>query len=443
MARYAVAGVMVLTLLGVVVEDHLSGILAVTGFLAVLGLVRRLVSMVQADPSRDPLLLVVPVVAAVLVLLAVRAGTLRRPSALTLAVAASLVATGLAVLGPDYPLSEDLQSTLFWSVPLLWFFIGRAFLDDADLRRVLELVTIFGVAACAVGIIQATIGFPPWDTRWIEDRGYIALGIDGPHTLRPFGWSPSSSEFALTASFATVLCGVQLREAWRTRQRWLGALAGVGLAIAGTALLLSAVRTALLLTVAAAAVVAVASRRAHAGRLVVAMAACAVLLVGGTRLLDVETWPVSGVQGLVRRSLLGITEPLDPEQSTLRIHLEATELSLRRLDDRPLGAGLAYGATDPRNRAGTYVSAENDLGNSALAMGIPGVVLFAAMTVLGLRTIWRRVRATPTLVTLAALAVLVAALRFWWTGAHYAPSMLVWLVLGWADRPSEPQHLRG
>jgi hypothetical protein len=205
----------------------------------------------------------------------------------------------------------------------------------------------------------------------------------------------------------------------------------------------------------------VAQRRASFVRVALGLTICFAVLVAGVRALDVESWYDHGITGLLRRSLVGLAHPFDPDESTLGSHIELTETALRTLDDRPFGGGPAFGTTPaPEGREqqqddggigdrtdqaaaennGELRSAENDLGNAILAFGFLGGLLVVAITVLGLRTAWQNVRQHPGLVALGALGVLVASLRFWWTGAHYAPAMLVWLLLGWSDQPapSEP-----
>lgn len=457
-ARAVVATLLAITLVVVAWRNRTAAVLATAGFLASLGALRRLVSMVQADPADDPLLLVAPVVAVVLALLALRDGATRDRTPLTYGVAVFAAVTVVAVLNPILPLLDQVKGTLFWTVPLLWFPVGRL-LDADGVRRVLHLVAALGVGACATGVFQATVRFPAWDQRWIDERGYLALNIDGPDNLRPFGWSASAGEFALTAAIVAVLCGLLLADGIARRRPAMIAASTTGVAIAAAALALSAVRTAVLLGLVAAVVVAVAHRRASLGRVLGGLTLAVLVLVGGVRALDVESWQGRGFTANLRRSLVGLASPFDPEKSTLRAHIDLTEGAFRTLDDRPLGGGPGFGTTGSpdggpteRERAEAESagppapeaddeastqrrSAENDLGNALLAFGVPGGALVLIVTVLGLRSAWRGVCVRPDLITLGILGILVASLRFWWTGGHYAPAMLVWLVLGWSDRP--------
>ena len=126
------------------------------------------------------------------------------------------------------------------------------------------------------------------------------------------------------------------------------------------------------------------------------------------------------------------------ETSSLRIHVTLTRSAFESLGDRPLGSGTGNGTqASGGGPVGSGIwNAENDLANSALAFGVVGVGLVLSITGIGLHHAWRRARLAPDVVTLAVLGMLVLSLRYWWTGAHYAMAVLVWVALGFTDRPS-------
>ena len=77
---------------------------------------------------------------------------------------------------------------------------------------------------------------------------------------------------------------------------------------------------------------------------------------------------------------------------------------------------------------------EYDPSNLAVAAGLPGLLAYIAVAVLGFRQAYRLARARPEPLFLAVLGVLVALFTQWLNGGLYAISMLPWLALGWADR---------
>ena len=435
-SRYVVAVLIGLTLLAVAVEDEADGVLAVMAFLIGLGLVRRLTSTVLPDPNDDPLLLVAPSMAAALCLFAVARGALRPRTPLLLMTAGVVALTVAGVLNTTgASMRSNAQGLLFWTVPMLWFPVGRL-LGSADVRRLLRGVAIVGGASCALGLYQVLVDLPWWDQRWFDVRGYAALGVNGPYTLHPWGFSPSHTEFAQIAGMVLVIAALELRDSWRTRARGFAVVAASGMVVSAAALALSGVRTAQLLTGLAVVALVVASTGVRPRSALLALAAVALLVVGSARVLDVESWSDGGVGGLVRRSLLGFADPLDPASSTLRAHVDLTREALGTLDDRPLGSGTAFGTLSREGEELSAHTAENDFGNAALAFGVPGLLLVIAITAVGLQHAWRRARHEQTVVALAVLTVLILSLRYWWTGAHYATAMGVWLLLGFTDRPS-------
>lgn len=437
-ARWMVAGLLASTLVFVALRHPVDAVLATTGVLLSLGLLRRLASMVLPDPPDDPFLLIGPSVAVALCAMTVLAGALRVRSPLALLTTAFAVMSLVAALNVRYASFEDnVQGLLFWTVPLLWFPVGRHLFDERERRRLLAVVAVVGAASSATGLYQVLVDLPPWDQRWFEDRGYAALGISGLNTIHPFGWSPSHTEFAQIASIVMVISGLGLVDARRSASSRLAVLSGAALLVSTGALALSAVRTAQMLLVAAVLVLVVASGVVRVRTAVAVVAVGALLVVGGVRVLDAESWSDRGVVGLVRRSLVGIADPFG-ESSTLGAHASLTRGAFEQLDERPLGSGPSYGTLSRDELQLGAPGAENDLGNGALAFGIPGVLLVVALTVVGLQRTWVAVRRHPTLTSLAVLGVLVLSLRYWWTGSHYATAALVWLLLGSSDRPSSP-----
>ena len=69
-------------------------------------------------------------------------------------------------------------------------------------------------------------------------------------------------------------------------------------------------------------------------------------------------------------------------------------------------------------------------------MGLPGLLAYTVVFVVGFRRAYRRARSSEPLAA-AALGVLVVTLFQWLNGGQYAVALLPWLILGWLDRPLE------
>ncbi len=413
-------------------------------WLAMVGGIRRLVSMFQADPGSDPLLLVGPAGVVALTYVALRTAPIPRwlRDMLATLVAAFSVLTIVGVFNPGNPgFLAALQGLLFWLMPLLWFWVARSVIGPEGWTPLLRWIAQVCTMASFYGLLQAFLGFPPWDERWLESRGYRALEVNGPDTLRSFSFFPSAAEHALAASMGIVLCALFAARAVK-RQRWL--LAALWILEAGIGLLavtFSSVRTAFVLTALALAVVCMASRGWRLGRIMLVGAVSLVLLVAVAGRVDVSKMKDQGLSGMVRRTINGVARPFDNQASTLGAHLNLTKRAFNQAVDYPLGKGTATATIAADKAGGKSDGGENDLANALLAFGFPGAILVIQTIIVGLASAFWVARRDRTLGALAALGLLVLELRFWWAGAHYFAAPIVWAALGWVSTQARPRML--
>jgi hypothetical protein len=426
-ARWLVALALGVALAYVCYRSFEQGVLATFGWLLVLGLARRLLSTFQADPASDPLLLVAPGLVAVLSVIAAARGALRWPTWLAWGVIAlSLLAIVEAFNPTQDRVTAGIRGLLFWLVPMLWFWIGRV-ASERLAERVLRLVAVTAGLAGAYGLVQALVGFPPWDQQWIDQRGYIALQISGPDTLRQFGFSSSAGEYALVLTIGVLVCALMLAHAWQATPRSWSRLGWplAGIAVMLPALLFASVRTAVVLLVLALVVVFVVARGwGSAVAVGVGAAALAGLWFVVSR-IDTDRMDDHGPSGMVRRTVRGLADPFGRD-STLSTHVEYFKEGVRLAVERPFGIGTSGGTPAGRGF-------ENDVANGGLAFGVLGLVGVVWCLFFGFLMAYRAVVRSRGLVSLATLGVLILSLRFWWNGAHYAPAALLWFLLGWAD----------
>ena len=439
-ARWALAVVLGVLLMGTCAWAPRQGLVLTLAWLLLLGTTRRVVSTFQGDPSSDPLLLVGPAAAAVLAVFAFALGALRARGVLATSVAALSVLALVQVLNPDQgSLRTGLAGLLFWLVPMLWFWVGRGLLDVRRAGTVLVLAALGALASSVYALVQAAIGFPSWDARWIDDRGYAALYV-GPDTVRPFGPFASAAELALVLGFGIVLAAIVALDRRRVTDRTNTALMLLALGAFAALVVASgfaAVRTAIVLTVFAFGIVL--AVRAGAGLVRAVMIAVLVLaaMVGVFSQINAEGLHESGVQGMVRRVVLGIGDPLGEEHSTLRGHLDLAQNGVEEGFTDPLGDGTGS-VTIAGDRFGGEGrnDTENDLSNAGLAFGILGMALVATVTVAAFVLVARRVRERRDVAVLAVLALMLVGLGSWWRGGHWFAAPLVWVLLGWLDAPA-------
>lgn len=428
LVRAAVAVPAAGLLVGVCLKSYRRSVVILLIWLAVLGTIRRLLVVSGASSGGDPLLLVAPVVVALLVVVAARNGAFTHQSRLTRNV---LILSGLVVLAALNPLQGGLAvgagGLLFVLVPILWFWVGRALVDDALLTRILRVISVLALAAAIYGLFQVYRGFPKWDQRWIETKGYAALYIG--KTVRPFSSFSSSSEYVGLLAIGTVIWALQLRKPTRS----LPAVAALGVLV--WALTVASVRGALVVVPIALGITFAASRGFGLGR--TALAGIGALFVLGLIISRFDASSVGGAQtsALVSRQVSGLSDPFDPKTSTLPLHVGALVKGLGDGLRNPVGRGLGVVTIAGEKFGSTSVSTDVDPSNVAVAMGIPGLLAYGAVVFISLRSAFRRARRQRDLLTLAVLGVALVTLFQWLGGGNYAVAPVPWLLLGWLDRP--------
>jgi hypothetical protein len=397
-------------------------------------LVRRLLIGETGLPANDPLILIGPVVAIALCwwLFVVR----RRPLATDVLSKLMLGFLALSLLGVVNPagsgVTAELGGLLFLAAPLLWFFVGRELGDPSLARRLLLLTVAIGAVVAVYGLWQTQVALPPWDRTWVELNGYESLNVG--RSLRPFSTFSSNAEYALWLAGAL---GIAVAGALHGR----GAMA-LAVPLLATALALASVRSALLLAVLAVTVaIGLRSRRLPVAAAVVVLGLGAAY--AGVRVYGAAAGQAAAASGndLLSRQVGGITNPLDPRQSTLLLHLQLVTDGVRSGLSSPLGhgpgstnlAGARFGGDASRG------STEVDVSNAFVSLGLLGGVTFIGILILSFRGIVRRYLAGETL-ALSVLALLLTCLGQWLTGGLYALMPLFWFQLGWASAPPSPEE---
>jgi hypothetical protein len=389
-------------------------------WLAVLGLVRRVVSTSSQGSRLDPLLLVGPLALVFLVIVAARSGAFASMSALSKLV---LALSALALLGCLNPLQGGIQTglagLLFMLVPMLAFWVGRGLVDDGSLSRLLKLVAAVAVGVAAYGLIQTFSHFPSWDEAWIRNSGYASLNVNG--SLRPFGTLSSAQEYALF-----VAVGLGALFLFRSKLSRFPVLIAAGSVLA-VAVFYASSRSVVVTLVLATGVALAARARLSAltGGIVAALLLAGVVLVA-SHYASGGSETSSTTAALASHQLDGLANPFNSNSSTLVGHLDLGGQGLRSALVYPLGIGtgsvsIAAGKFG-RQAAGT----ELDPSNAAVALGVPGLIAYVGILVLGLSAL-----------AIVALFVIVVTLFQWLNGGLYAIAPLPWLLLGWVDRAGE------
>jgi hypothetical protein len=425
--RYVFALLVALNLGVVGMVRPRAGVMLTLLFLAVLGTVRRLLIPAAGWTAFDPLLLVGPMVALLLLGRSLFAGTLAAPDLLSRLLLALVGLTVLEVLNPaGSGVVANAIGLLFAAAPLLWFFAGQAIADRPLVARLLPGLAVVAGLVAAYGLVQTWFGLPSWDQQWVAVTGYASLRVG--QTVRAFGTFPSAAEYA-----AFLGAGAVVSLAWVTRRRLAVLLLVPLLAVA---LFLESSRGILLFT--GFAVLVAASLRTGRGRRAwaVLLTTLVVVLVAGRFAAPAAESADTGGNALVAHQLQGLADPLNPDKSTLVLHWSLIVQGMADSLRTPLGLGPA--AT---NLAGSRVAgaagssgAEVDVVNEFTGIGVLGGVLLLAVVAVTLSRAARLALRLRDPVYVALAGVLIVTLGQWLNGGFYAMSALVWLLAGAANR---------
>ena len=425
--RFGLAFAIAILLSTLALTRPADGVIATFIYLVLEEFLRRVLISVAPWTSVDPLLLVAPVVALVLLVkLFVLDGRPIAPGALSKLVVVVLLFTVAEVANPTAAggVGSGIAGLMFMAVPLLWFFVGREVLSRRDVDRLLVTVVGLGAIVACYGLWQIQVGEPSWDANWLNATGgYTALNVGD--IVRPFGPFASSSEYALFLGAALVIC---ISFALRGRL-----IAMLPMPLLAVGLFLASARGALV-TAAFAIVVLVGLRTGRPlPAIVVTLVAVGVAFVGvhfaGSSLSNSS----SSSGALVSHEINGITDPLDPNSSTLLVHVQLVISGLKSGVHHPLGQGTAV----TNGAAGTISGSVNqnsqatevDISNAFVALGILGGALYALLVIAVLILAALEVFAGQ-IALISVLALLLVDLGQWAIGGDYALAPLAWLMVG-------------
>ncbi|MEX0741533.1 MAG: hypothetical protein WD079_01965, partial [Phycisphaeraceae bacterium] len=206
-ARLVVAGVIVSLITLLALRRPRLAVLAVLTYLPLMGEIRRLLLYLEPWTGMDPLNLVGPAVAGLLTV-QVFAGRQQVPLTTNARMVLGLmVLMGLQVFNPlqGSPV-VGMAGVMFYLVPLAWFWIGRTFIEQWRLERLLIcLVVPLGVFTASMGLYQILFGFLPHQQQWIDESAYSAVWISYGKA-RAFSTFASGQEFAAFLHLASITC---------------------------------------------------------------------------------------------------------------------------------------------------------------------------------------------------------------------------------------------
>jgi hypothetical protein len=401
----------------------------IAAWLIVLGLVRRILTLVAPATGPDPLLLVGPLAVGLLVVAVLQRERFPRRTALSTSVAVISVIIAVSALNPAQGgLAVGVAGLLFLLVPLLGFWIGRTLCTDVVFARLLKLVATLALPVAAYGLYQTFVGFPRWDNRWILDvqQAYQALNVG--LAIRPFSTLPSSAEYAYVVA---VGLAIWLAFGLRGFLRLPVTAAAVGLL--GTALILESSRLVVFLCAAGLVAMVVGRLRISAPVAAVAVLLSVLVVSAGVGRLAPDYYAQGTTGALVGHQLQGLSNPIDSKSSTFFIHLSLITEGLRSGVAHPAGLGAGAVSQAAGKFGGTGRQSEADPSNLAIAAGLPGLAVYLVIAVLAFVRAYALARARRDALSLSALAIITIVFLRWFNGGQYGIALLLWITIGWID----------
>ena len=435
--RYSLAALALVNLLALSIRWPRFAVIGAFLFLPFVALIRRLLIADTGFESDDPLLLVGPLLAVVLLL---RFWLLEKRPFLTDALSKLVFALLLVVLAQVFNpigvggIRGGAVGLLFVGVPLLWFFVGREIGDRRTSWLILGIAIGVAMLVAAYGLWQTELRqvLPPWDKEWFDTNGYSALVVGNEYTqkLRPFSTFSSNAEYGTYVSI-----GAAIAVAFALHRRIWALLA---LPLLLPAIFFAGSRGIMVLGVAGIIVaLALKARRIWVAWLIVAVGVGAA--IGLTTVLSAQLERAAGQSGdpLAARTVAGLTNPLSEQQSTATLHWESIVASVETGFEEPLGTGSGASNLAADQLAEGRLETDNDLADAFRNFGFVGGLLFLAIIVMALKKVGRRAIRLRDPIAVAVGALLVANLGFWGEGGHYATSALMWFLMGAATRPQD------
>jgi hypothetical protein len=396
-------------------------------WLAALGTLRRWFTAAGSVTTTDPLLLIAPFAFLLVAVVATRSRAHAQRSALTTAIGVLCVLFVLGALNPSQGgLSVGVSGLMFLLPPLLAFWIGRDLCDDSLMTRIFKVVGVLAFLAALYGLYQTLFGFPSWDQAWIQSSGYAALIIGS--TSRAFASFSSAAEYANYIAIGIVVWVAY----WLRSSKFVIALGGT--ATLAVALFLESSRGVILMLLFAGGVVFAARRRWPLLLSAVAGFGCIFVLVFGlSKVAPSNIGGSSNVAALEQHQIQGLSNPLDPQSSTLLTHLNLVTHGLKTAVTHPVGKGTGVITKAGEKFGGISQLTESDPSNLAVALGLPGLLVYIAVFALGFRTVYAVAVQRRDRLSAVALAIVAVMAFSWLIGGAYAVAPLPWFAMGWAD----------
>jgi hypothetical protein len=395
-------------------------------YLAFLGDIRRYIAVNHGLVDKDPLLLVGPAITAALCVIALVRHRLNLRSGLSRLVLAMTAVMAFQIINPlQGGPAVGFAGALFYVVPLLWYWIGNAWVSEEFLETVLRRAILpIAVLAALVGLMQTNYGFLRYQADWIRLTHFSAIAVSS-HP-RPFAFFVSPAEYAnfvMTALVVTIAPLIVGRP--RISIIFVPLFIAAVIFFGGRGPVIAALFTTIVLW-------AVQSRN---GTIILGRMILAILVgVGGLVYLAMQAQNLElsdQIQPYVDRQVDGF---LRPEESDAGLHGSMFLNGILAGIENPIGYGLGATTSASPGSLGVGGGTEIDLSDMFVDLGAIGGFLYLVIIVIALRGSVATWQIRRSVTVLMGLGVVVSQAGHWLTGGQYSLAALSWLVIGSLER---------
>lgn len=425
----AVVGLLAIVIIVVLAFDSptLTLVLMVV-WLASLGFARRALIPFVGWSDIDPLLLVSPAAAAVL-LIAMRHRAPPPRTFLGSVFSFQLLWILASSVNPEAgPIGEAVKALLFFVSPVLWFYVGRR-IGDREHDIVMRAITWMGVPIVALGLYQTFVGLLPFELTWVgvANVNPAVLFVEGFH-IRPFSTMASPQEYGVALAFVLVTLWARFLYGRRSRSTV------IAMAIVAGTLFLQGSRGTLLSAIFAVGLMWAVKRRSPVVVLVaIALTFIASFVAAAGADVTMSTTNV-GQKGttdaLIHHQLSGLA---NPSSSTFGLHVRIYAEGIRQGLEHPFGLGPTKnkfeGTIKVKGEEQSY-SPEGEFPISLIALGLPGGLALLAVYLTSVRYAFGLQRWQPGVRHLSWLGFLVAGNDQMLNGRLYFTSAMVGIAMG-------------
>jgi hypothetical protein len=421
-----------------------AGLFAMMLFEPLRGVIRRAQYLFVDYSSEDPIHVITPIVTVIAFAMLVKTQRLT-------IFRASPLASWVSLLGLIYvveilnPLQGGIlvgvSGAMFVLVPLLWFYFGQA-ANERFMRNALGLIVVLGLLTSLYGIYQLVFGYPSFEQYWIDNTEFynsIAVG----NIERALATFSSAEEWGrYTEIGAIVAFGFAAgSKKWGARGGWFAA----GVLLTGF-VALTGQRAAVFGLAAGLVVLVVLGARSFPRALarVALLLVPVVLFAVFIRAPDEEDMlkhdDDQTVATVLSHTERGVLKPAKEESFQIRLKNWAY-LVTDIIPYRPLGAGVGAGSLSESRFSDSYdlPPIDSSIFRNAIAVGIPGVLLFIWILMRATWFSWRSARRPTTDDENAHLKRIVSAMFvaivlnsiFGMTFTLYSVAPIAWLLIGW------------